>query len=114
MRASKASAVVLVLLVLLGLAPRAAQAQATPPQAGPPQGSPLVRLSFSSGWDALPAMVAIERGFMAQEGLVVSGLAVASATALIESLVVGSTDFAVVSQRVLLVIAAAKVPVKAV
>ncbi len=74
----------------------------------------LVRLSFSSGWDALPAVVAIERGFFAAEGLVVSGLAVTSATAVINSLNAGSTDFAAVPQRVLLVMAAAKVPVKVV
>ena len=39
----------------------------------------LARLSFSSGWDALPAVVAIERGFFIQEKLMVSGLSVSSA-----------------------------------
>ena len=72
----------------------------------------LVRLSFSSGWDALPALVAIERGFFHAEGLVVSGLAIPSAVAVINSLNVGSTDFAAVPQRVALLMAAAKVPVK--
>jgi ABC-type nitrate/sulfonate/bicarbonate transport system substrate-binding protein len=51
--------------------------------------STLVRLSFSSGWDALPAVVAIERGFFAQEELVVSGMAVSSAQAVINSLAAG-------------------------
>ncbi len=72
----------------------------------------LARLSFSSGWDALPAVVAIERGFFAQEGLVVSGLAVTSALAVMQSLAAGTTDFAAVPQRTLLVIAAAKMPLK--
>ena len=72
----------------------------------------LARLTFSSGWDALPAIVGIERGFFAQEGLVVSGLAITSPEAVINSLVAGSTDFAVVPQRVMLVMAAAKAPVK--
>jgi sulfonate transport system substrate-binding protein len=78
------------------------------------QESSLVRLSFSSGWDALPAVVGIERGFFAQQGLIVSGLAVSSAGAVINSLAAGSTDFALVPQRVLLVMAAANAPVKVV
>jgi ABC-type nitrate/sulfonate/bicarbonate transport system substrate-binding protein len=72
----------------------------------------LARLSYSSGWDALPAIIAIERGFFAQEGLVVSGLAVTSPEAVINSLAAGSTDFAVVPQRVALVMVAAKAPIK--
>lgn len=78
------------------------------------QNSSLVRLSFSSGWDALPAIVAIERGFFDQEGLVVSGLAVTSADATITSIIAGSTDIASVPQRTLLLMAAAKLPVKVV
>lgn len=72
----------------------------------------LVRFSFGSGWYALPAVVAVERGFFAQEGLVVSGLASSSGPAVINALNAGSTDFAEVPQRVLLVMAAAEVPVK--
>jgi ABC-type nitrate/sulfonate/bicarbonate transport system substrate-binding protein len=72
----------------------------------------LARLTFSSGWDALPAIVGIERGFFAQEGLVVSGLSITSPEAVINSLAAGSTDFAVVPQRVALVMVAAKAPVK--
>jgi len=74
----------------------------------------LVRLTFSSGWEALPAVVAIERGFFAQEGLVASGLAATSAEAVLNSLQAGSTDFAVVPQRTLLVMAALQLPVKVV
>jgi ABC-type nitrate/sulfonate/bicarbonate transport system substrate-binding protein len=74
----------------------------------------LVRLSFSSGWDALPALVAIERGFFVRQQLTVSGLALESGEAVIKSLATGSTDFASVPQRTLLVMAAAKAPVKVV
>lgn len=74
----------------------------------------VVRLSFSSGWDALPALVGIERGFFAENGLVVSGLAVNSSDAMLKSVAVGTSDFAAVSQRALLVAAVAKLPVKAV
>jgi sulfonate transport system substrate-binding protein len=56
--------------------------------------------------------VAIERGFFAQEGLVVSGLAIPSSQAVMESLAAGSTDFAAVPQRTLLVMVAAEAPVK--
>lgn len=74
----------------------------------------LVRLSFSSGWDALPSIVAQERGFFAEQDLVVSGLAVSSSQAVSVSLGVGTTDFAAVPQETLLFMAAAKVPVSVV
>jgi sulfonate transport system substrate-binding protein len=74
----------------------------------------LVRVTHGEGWDALPAMVAIERGYFHEEGLVASGMAVTSAEAVIQSLVTGSSDFAVVPQRTLLVMGAADVPVKVV
>lgn len=78
------------------------------------QESPLVRLSFSSGWDALPAIVGIERGLFSEEGLLVSGLAITSATAALRSIGVGSSDFAAVPQRTFLVAAASSLPVKAI
>jgi ABC-type nitrate/sulfonate/bicarbonate transport system substrate-binding protein len=74
----------------------------------------LVRVSYGEGWDALPALIAIERGFFHDEGLVASGMAVTSAEAVIQSLVAGSSDFAVVPQRTLMVMAAADVPIKVV
>lgn len=82
--------------------------------AGPALGqdAKLVRLTFGSGWDALPAIVGIERGFFAQEDLVVSGLAVTSPQAVISSLATGSTDVAAVPQQTLLLMAAAEVPGK--
>lgn len=74
----------------------------------------LVRLSFSSGWDALPAVVGIERGFFAKEQLVVSGMTGTSTEAVANSLANGSTDIAAVSQRTLLALVAAGVPVRVV
>lgn len=74
----------------------------------------LFRLSFSGGWHGLPAIVAIERGFFAQQNIVVSGLPVSSPLAIIQSLSAGTTDFATVPQRTMLVMAAAKIPVKVV
>jgi len=74
----------------------------------------LVRLAFGSGWDGLPAIVGIERGFFDQQNIVVSGLPTASAKALANSLVAGSTDFAAIPQRFFIALAAAKLPVKAV
>lgn len=71
----------------------------------------LVRLTFGYGWDALPALAALERGFFAAEGLLVSGMAIGSAQAVMNSLSTGTTDIAVVPQRTLLVMAAAKLPV---
>ena len=66
----------------------------------------LVRLTFGFGWDALPALVALERGFFASEGLLASGMAVGSAQAVMNSLATGTTDVAIVPQRTLLVMAA--------
>jgi ABC-type nitrate/sulfonate/bicarbonate transport system substrate-binding protein len=74
----------------------------------------LARLTFSSGWDALPALVALERGFFDQEQLVVSGLTVSSAAAVMRSVASRTTDFASVPQRMLLIMVALKLPIKAI
>ncbi len=71
----------------------------------------LVRFSYSSGWDALPAIVAQERGFFAEQGLVVSGMPVSVARAVAISLGVGSTDLAAIPQETLLTMLGAKIPV---
>lgn len=84
------------------------------PGATEPAAWTLARFSFSSGWDAAPAVVAIDRGFFADEGLVVDGLARSSEGTVAQSLVAGSTDFATVPQRTLLVMAASRLPVKVV
>lgn len=70
----------------------------------------VVRLSYPSGWEALPAIVGIERKLFAKEGLVISGLRAENSIATSGSLVGGSSDFALVPQRTLLTLAAAKQP----
>lgn len=92
------------LVGMLALTPRATESAAWT----------LARFSFGSGWDAVPAIVAIDRGFFADEGLVVDGLARSSDGTVAQSLVTGSTDFATVPQRALLVMAASQLPVKVV
>jgi ABC-type nitrate/sulfonate/bicarbonate transport system substrate-binding protein len=72
----------------------------------------VVRLTFSSGWDAIPALVGIERGFFAENGLIVSGLAVDSTETLLKSVSIGTSDFVVVSQRAMLLAAVSNLPVK--
>lgn len=75
---------------------------------------PLVRLSYSSGWDAVPAVVALDRGFFIQERVMVDGIPRTSDRALASSLAAGSTDVAAVSQQLFLLMAAANLPVKVV
>lgn len=84
------------------------------PNSGVAAEKKLARLTFSSGWDALPALVAIERGFFDQEQLVVSGLTVASAAAVMRSVASRTTDFASLPQRTLLNMIALKLPIKAI
>lgn len=74
----------------------------------------LARLSIGNGWDALPAVVAIERGFFAQQALVVSPQISESLQTLANSLQANSTDYAVVSQRDFLKLAEADLPAIAV
>ena len=103
-------------------APSAPKAQSASPAQNAPNASntpnaqnpELVRLAYGSGWDGLPAVVGIERGFFHQENLVVSGLPTSSAQALATSLAAGSTDFAVVPQRMFIALAASNLPIKAV
>jgi ABC-type nitrate/sulfonate/bicarbonate transport system substrate-binding protein len=83
----------------------------TPLGAEPPAWT-LARFSFGSGWDAAPSVVAIDRGFFVEEGLVVDGLARSSEGTVAQSLIAGSTDFATLPQRTLLVMAALNLPVK--
>jgi ABC-type nitrate/sulfonate/bicarbonate transport system substrate-binding protein len=72
----------------------------------------LVRFFFPSGWDGLPGLVCNERAFLANEGLVASTIISASTQALVNSLAAGSTDFAAVPQRTLLVMVGLGLPVK--
>jgi ABC-type nitrate/sulfonate/bicarbonate transport system substrate-binding protein len=62
----------------------------------------IVRVSFVGTWEALPTIVAMERGFANQEGLVFSPVATPSVNAIFASLRSGGTDLAIVSQVQLL------------
>ncbi len=62
----------------------------------------VVRISYAGTWDALPAIVAAERGFLAKEGIYMSGVAAASPETLVASLASGATDFAVMPQTIFL------------
>lgn len=84
------------------------------PTRGSGQGWELIRLSFGTGFEALPAIVAQERGFFVQEELIISGFASPTARVLAQSLASGTTDFAATDQRTLLLMAGAEVPVKVV
>ena len=71
-----------------------------------------VRFSYSNGWDAIPAVVAIEKGFLAEQGLVVAGLAISSGRTILQSLTDGTTDFAIVPNRTLILVGALRLPLK--
>lgn len=102
------------LSLLLACALLPAGAASAEEQQKPDAQQELVRLTFGNGWDALPALVALERGFFEREGLLVSSMNITSVQALANSLAGGSTDVAVLPQRTLLVLAAAEAPVKVV
>lgn len=74
----------------------------------------LIRISYSSGWDALPAIVGIERGFFDQEDVIASGVSPSSGEELVQSVLAGSTDLGVVPHRTFLALAAANAPIRAV
>lgn len=71
-----------------------------------------VRFSYSLGREALPALAAIEVGFFFREGLNVSALPVVSISTTIESLKTGTTDFATVPARGLILIGQSRLPVR--
>ena len=73
-----------------------------------------MRVALGGGIDALPAIVAQERGFFVQERLVASVWSITSEEAVGISLSAGTTDFAVVPQRTFLLMAAARLPVSVV
>lgn len=74
----------------------------------------MVRLALGDGLAAMPAIVAQERGFFAQENLVVSGLGLGSPKSAAASLAAGTSDFATVEQSSLLAMRTLGAPVKVV
>ena len=74
----------------------------------------LARVSYSTGWDALPIVVGIERGLFARHDLIVSGVAAQDAKSVAASLAAGSTDVAIMPQRAFLALVDAGVEVTAI
>lgn len=68
----------------------------------------FLRVAYPSSWEAIPAIVGIERGYFAGSGLVVSGMRSANANATADSLIAGTSDIALVPQRTLLIMAGKK------
>src|SRR4051812_30154855 len=73
-----------------------------------------VHLTYSENMYAVIAMVAIEKGYLAAQGLDVKHASEGTATQILESMVDGSTDFGVASPSRLETIAAKKLPIKAI
>lgn len=75
---------------------------------------PILRLSYIPGNFALPVLIAIEHGIFAHEGLSVSPVPVTDESAILRSLAMGGTDFAVGSQSALISVAGNKLDAKVV
>jgi len=99
------------LLLAFGAAAPSA-AQDAPAEAAAP--AMLARLALPPGPEALPAIVAIERGFFQREGVIVSTSTVGDMGALAASLTAGSTDAAVLSNPGLIAMASLQAPAAAV
>ena len=96
---------------LMGLGVAAALASVAP-QVAHSQTRDMVRLTYIPGSEAIPVLVAIERGFFRKQGLTVSALPVLSQQAVTTALALGLTDFATGSQSWLLDMANAKIRAK--
>lgn len=73
-----------------------------------------VHITYSENMYAVIAVVAIEKGYLAAQGLDVKHASEGTATQILESMIGGSTDFGVASPSRLETIAAKKLPIKAV
>lgn len=78
------------------------------------QPRPQVHITYSENMYAAMAVVAIEKGFLAAQGLDVKHDSEGTATEVLQSLVGGSTDFGVASTSRMIAIGSRKLPVKAV
>lgn len=78
------------------------------------QQKPLVHITYSENMYATIAVVAIEKGFLAAQGLEVKHASEGTATQVLEAMVGGSTDFGVASPSRIETIAAKKLPIKAI
>ncbi len=84
-----------------------------PPSARAQQKSP-VHITYSENMYATIAVVAIEKGYLAAQGLDVKHASEGTATQVLEAMVGGSTDFGVASPSRVETIAAKKLPIKAI
>lgn len=84
------------------------------PAAGLTQQKPQIHLTYSENMYATIAVVAIEKGYLAAQGLDVKHASEGTATEVLEAMVGGSTDFGVASPSRVETIAAKKLPVKAI
>jgi ABC-type nitrate/sulfonate/bicarbonate transport system substrate-binding protein len=78
------------------------------------QQKPQVHITYSENMYAVIAVVAIEKGFLASQGLDVKHASEGTATEILQSMVGGSTDFGVASPSRIETIAAKKLPIKAI
>ncbi|HEX9443089.1 MAG TPA: ABC transporter substrate-binding protein [Candidatus Binatia bacterium] len=80
----------------------------------PAQQKSPVHITYSENMYAVIAMVAIEKGYLAAQGLDVKHASEGTATQVLEAMVGGSTDFGVASPSRVETIAAKKLPIKAI
>lgn len=78
------------------------------------QQKPQIHLTYSENMYAVIAVVAIEKGYLAAQGLDVKHASEGTATQVLEAMVGGSTDFGVASPSRIETIAAKKLPIKAI
>lgn len=81
-------------------------------EAGAQGRKPVVRLSYTTGVADVTSIVAIEQGFFDAEGLIVNAFPESSGGVALQSLVGGSTDFAIGSNVRPLQALARKLPIK--
>ena len=78
------------------------------------QQKPQIHITYSENMYATIAVVAIEKGFLAAQGLDVKHASEGTATEVLEAMISGSTDFGVASPSRIEVMAAKKLPIKAI
>src|SRR3990172_8883558 len=78
------------------------------------QQKPQIHITYSENMYAAIAVVAIEKGYLAAQGLDVKHASEGTATEVLEAMVGGSTDFGIASPSRVETIAAKKLPIKAI
>ncbi len=78
------------------------------------QQKPQIHITYSENMYAAIAVVAIEKGFLAAQGLDVKHSSEGTATEVLEAMIGGSTDFGIASPSRIEVMARKKLPIKAI